>query len=194
MPGLVLVTPPSVEPLSLQELKDHLRIRTATPVSTEDYGSEDRDLVRKLSAARRWVEQRTGRALLASVWRYWFDAFPRVGYLDLPKQPILSIASLTSHDTANAATVFSNSAYATDLIRGRLLLNDAYAWPTSVRRYQAGVVEFTAGYGTTAADVPPDLVEAVAEMTGYFYYDREGIDPVPQKVLDLVATYELVAV
>lgn len=191
MPGLQLVAGATVQPLTVEQVKNHLRI-TASDVAL------NLDLERKLKAATRWVESRTGRALLSQSWRYWFDTFPSYGahgysVIEIPKAPILSIETVSSYTSENVLTLFDADGYVTDLTRGRVLLNDGSTWPTDVRRYQGGVIAFTAGYGATADDVPADLVEAVAEMVGYMHYDREGIDPVPQKALDLIAAYELVA-
>lgn len=186
MPGLRLVSGPTEEPLTVEEVKGHLRLHDLN-------ASEEPDLIRKIKAARAWVERRTSLALLSQVWAYWFDAFPSVYYIDIPKAPIISIDSVTSYDEGNAATVFSPLLYATDVVRSRVLLNAVEEWPYDVRRHHSGVIQFTAGFGTAPENVPDDLREAVAEMTGYFFYDREGLDPVPQKVLDIIAAHEMVS-
>jgi uncharacterized phiE125 gp8 family phage protein len=186
MPALQLISGPVDEPLTLEELKAHLRISGSDTL-------QDSDLLRKLQAARRFVEDRTG-PLLSQQWAQWFDAFSG-GYIELSKRPILTVDSVSSVDDDDAETVLvAADYYYTDVLLGRVVLRSSASWPTDIREYNAVKVLYTAGYGTTPDSVPPALVEAVAEMAGFLYYDREGLDPVPQKVLNILAAYEPAAV
>ncbi len=181
--SLQLVVGPTIEPFEVHELQAHLRIDTA---------EASEDLARKITAARRWVERATGRALLSQQWAYWFDAFPACGYVEIPTGPILSIDSLVSYDALNVETVYAGSNYQTDVALGRVLLNRDAVWPSDRRSYRGGKVLFTAGYGTDPMLIPPDLREAVAMMTGYFYNDRDGFGPPPEQARAIVESYALV--
>lgn len=187
MPGLRLVEGPETEPLELDELKEHLRMTETTP-------EQDRDLGRKLTAARRWVEARTGLALLPQTWEYWFDAFPGyygvpyAAYLDIPKAPLISVDAVSSYDEDNVATVFDDAGYVVDVVRGRVLLNADTSWPSDVRRHQAGLIEFTAGFADIDS-IPPDVVQAVAEYAGYLW---DGDPEALARAEELVARHELV--
>ena len=69
MAGLVLVTGPAEEPISLDEAKLYLRI--GLEQATED------DLLNVLiAAARSRAEERQGRAYLTQTWDLFLDAFP----------------------------------------------------------------------------------------------------------------------
>lgn len=58
---LITITPATVEPVTMTEAKEHLRV-------THD---EDDDLIERLiTGAREFVEQQTGRALAAASYRY----------------------------------------------------------------------------------------------------------------------------
>ncbi len=58
---LTTITPATVEPVTLAEAKEHLRVTHA----------EDDDLIgRLITGAREFVEQQTGRALAAASYRY----------------------------------------------------------------------------------------------------------------------------
>jgi uncharacterized phiE125 gp8 family phage protein len=187
MYDLIRIAGPAVDPLSLQEIKDHLRI-------TVDDAQQDADLSRKLKAATRYIEDQVG-PLITQTWEYWRDGFPARTYIDIPKRPILSIDEISSLDDDDVETILvAADAYYTSLPRGRILLRPDVSWPTDVRLYRSVRIQFTAGYGPTPDDVPDDLREAVAEMTGYLFYDREGIDPIPLKVREIIAGHEPVAV
>ncbi|NDC98941.1 MAG: phage gp6-like head-tail connector protein [Betaproteobacteria bacterium] len=61
------VVPPATEPLSLDEVKEHLRI---------DSSAEDALLQMYMEAAREICEHHTARALITQTWETTFDRFP----------------------------------------------------------------------------------------------------------------------
>src|SRR3954465_4821919 len=64
---LELVTAPTVEPLTLADAKQHLRVTVS---------DEDALITRHLITARRQVEIMTRRRLITQHWRIYFDSFP----------------------------------------------------------------------------------------------------------------------
>ena len=72
--ALQLLTPPPVEPVTLAELKEYLRV---DPGDT----SQDNVILDLAMAARAWAESHTRRCFVASTWRLLVDFFP--GYIDL---------------------------------------------------------------------------------------------------------------
>jgi uncharacterized phiE125 gp8 family phage protein len=185
---LTLVAAAAMDPITLQEVKDHLRI-------TDDDTQRDADLASKIPAAVRIVETRTG-PLLSQQWELWADAFPELSYLEIAKRPLLSIDEVSYFDADDAETVLDPADYYyTDLLRGRILLrSELTEWPTDLRGYHAVRVQFTAGYGEAPAAIPPDLIEAVKQVTAYLYMDPEGLSPFPPRVQEILASYEPVAV
>jgi uncharacterized phiE125 gp8 family phage protein len=65
--GLVCMVPPSLEPVTLAEAKAFLRIEDST---------EDQVVTDLITAARQYVENRTGRALITQTWQLTDDGFP----------------------------------------------------------------------------------------------------------------------
>jgi len=66
MAGLTTVTGPTQEPVTLQEVKEYLRVDDAT----------DERVVRPfIETARRFCEEHTGRALMSQTLRLYLDAF-----------------------------------------------------------------------------------------------------------------------
>lgn len=72
--ALVLITPPAVEPVSLYELKEFLKV---DPTDS----SQDNVLTTLAMAARSWCEVFTARRFVKQTWALYMDFFP--GYIDL---------------------------------------------------------------------------------------------------------------
>lgn len=169
MPGsLTLVTAPTVEPVSLAEAKDHLRV---------DGDDEDTLIEALVGAARAWVEETYGRALTTQTWDLALNGFPRCRWISIPRAPLQSVTSLTYYDEdLSTSTVFSSANYQVDTLRtpGVLALKNNVFWPTDTLRPSSGVVvRFVAGYGATAASVPEPIKQAIKLLAGTMYLHRE---------------------
>jgi len=74
--ALTVVTEPTFEPVSRAEAKWQMRV---------DHADEDHLIDAYLAAARRQVEQDTGRTLVDTVYDLTVDAFPEERCLPLPR-------------------------------------------------------------------------------------------------------------
>lgn len=168
--ALTVVTSPTVEPVSLDEAKAHLR------VDVEDENDQIRALI---TAARQYIETFTGRALCTQTWDLKLDAFPCSDTLWLRKPPVSSVTSITYLDTANVSQTWSASNYLTDLPAGEQAtfarITPAYGvvWPSTYSVINAVTVRFVCGYGATGATVPEGLRQAMKLMIGHLYGFRE---------------------
>lgn len=167
---LVAVTGPTGEPVSLDDLKLHLRI---------DGRDEDALLAGLITAARQEVEFETGRALMTQTWDLWLDGWPCVhgtpsAVLRIPLPRLQAVAWVKYFDTANGEHTLDASAYYVDSASepGRVCLAYGQSWPATVLRPINGVqVRFTAGYGD-AGSVPPKLAAAIKLVAGWLYENR----------------------
>lgn len=153
-----LVTPPSVEPLTLTEA------RTQVHVDTSD---EDVTLENLIRAARERVELETNRALLAQTWDLVLPWFP-THRIEVPKPPLMTVTSVTYIDTAGAPQIWASSLYQVQKPAGpvaeRGLIQPVYGevWPlTRPDTFAAVTVRFQAGYGTDRTAVPQALRQAM---------------------------------
>lgn len=146
--SLVLVTPPTSEPVALADLKLHLRV---------DSTDED-DLIAGMNAgARDYAETFIQAAIpYPQTWDYTLDAFPSDGVIRLPLGQVTAITSLTYVATDGASTLLSPALYAPNLptgpkaLRGYIIPAYQQHWP-STRNVASGViVRFVAGYLGTA--------------------------------------------
>lgn len=167
--ALTLVTGPKVEPISLAEAKLHLRVDI----------TDDDTLIRSLIVtARENVEGISRRALITQTWKYILDEFPEDDEIVLPLPPLQSVASITYKDQDGNASTFSSGDYIvnTDADPGKIVLGYGKSWPsTSLYPTGAVTVQFTAGFGDAATDVPEKYRQAMLLLIGHWYENREAI-------------------
>ena len=170
--GLTLVTAPTVLPVSYADAKAHLRL----PDDTESV------LVSALlDAARRKVEDDTGRALMTQTWDLTLDAFPRDG-IAMPREPLASVTSVKVTGVAGVQSTLASTVYQVNLAAcpPSITLADGQSWPSDLRANQAIVVRFVAGYGTKESDVPEPIRLAVLQLVAQWYAVRMAAGaPVP---------------
>jgi gp6-like head-tail connector protein len=203
-----LVTAPAVEPLSLADAKLHLRVTTDT---------EDSLISTYIKASRLLCEQHTQRAFITQTWRVFLDAWPATekgdqwwdgtrqgaigemfeekSELELPRAPLQSITHVKTYDTSDVASVFDPSKYGIDTAGspGRLFLKSGYSWPTPGRSHNGIEIQFVAGYGATADEVPEDVKTAITMLTAHIYENRGDTKAeMPSMVQLLLSQYRMV--
>jgi uncharacterized phiE125 gp8 family phage protein len=181
---------PAVEPVSLSEVKLHIR-------QDDSVGSvEDAMLTRWIKGARERSEHYTQRAFVTQTWQLTLDAFPSA--IELPWSPVIAVSSVKYLDSAGALQTLDSADYKVDNL-GRQVgyIVPAYTkiWPTTYPEINAVIVEWTAGYGPAAADVPECVkdwmlltIEDRYTHRGANYPVNEELRPHPQldRLLDPV--------
>ena len=164
-----LITPPATEPVTLLEVKTHLRVE-------DDYTDEDALILAQIRAARSYVEEATGRALIAQTWQLWLDCWPADGVIRLPRPRLQKVEYVKYFDRNGNERTLDPETYVVDTISepGRMVLAAGASWPLEYLRPVNGiVVEYVAGYGDKADDVPADLVAFIKLLVGAMYENRE---------------------
>jgi uncharacterized phiE125 gp8 family phage protein len=180
--SLTLLSPPAAEPVSLAELKAHLRV-------TGD--DEDALLTGLAVAAVRAIEARAGLALMPQQWRLSLDVAPEET-LFLPINPVASLDAVAVIDAEGAPQTVAASLY--DFAAGPpARIRPAGPWPLPASRVDGVRIDFTAGYEDADA-VPAPLKQAVTMLAAYFFETREAageikVYAVPQSVDALLAPY-----
>jgi len=185
MLSLELITPPSVEPVSLADAKAYLRV---------DVGDEDALIARLIAAARGAAERATGRAFVAQTWRLWLDLWPDDWAIEIPRPPLIGVNSVTTYDRNGNATVVDAGSYLVDAasIPGRIVFKNTVLPPVNLREANAIAVEFEAGYGSAAADVPAGISAGILGWIAHLYERRgEGETLPPAQALALLAPYRV---
>lgn len=166
---LVLVTAPSAYPVSLTEVKSHLRVDTT---------DEDTYLNSLIKAATIYVERRQWRALITQTWDLVLDEFPEDDTITIPMPPLQSVTSITYTDNDGNTSTFSSDNYIvdTDSEPGRVVLKSDASWPSDTLQEAAAVtVRFVAGYGDSADSVPETTRIAILMLIANWYENREPV-------------------
>jgi len=178
---LELVTPPALEPVSLDEAKAHLKLDTS---------DDDAMLTRLIAAARARAEWHTGRAFVTQSWILWLDGWCEP--IDMPLPPLIAVSSIETYGTNDTPSVLDGSQYQVDSVGGRVALKPGVALPVDLRRLNAVSIAFTAGYGDAAGDVPADIRQAVLDIVADLYAHRgDGGEELPIEALALLAPYRI---
>lgn len=158
-----LITAPTVEPLELAEVKEHLRVVAA---------DEDSLLESLIIAARERVELFTERALLQQTWAVYLDAFP-AGEIRLAMPPLIAVATVEYYDSDGVEQTLDAAEYYEDNKSKPARLVPVTSWPATQCRPNAVTITYTAGYGTAATSVPQVIKQAMLLMIGEMYENRE---------------------
>lgn len=143
--------PPTGEPITLALAKAHLRLETV------DEDTLIEDLIR---AAREHLEQTTGLALMARSFRLYRDGWPEDGLIQIAKGPVQTVDAVTVYDAAGLPLELALAGAVLDgrSRPARLLLP---LRPEPGQALNGIEIDFTAGFGETAADVPDTLKRAL---------------------------------
>ncbi|MEM7740056.1 MAG: head-tail connector protein [Pseudomonadota bacterium] len=156
-----LITPPSVEPFTLTELKAALRI---------DHSAED-DLVMELGqTARRFIERRLGFAMLNQTWQLLYQGSPAAPLVLRPG----TVTGVTSVDVAYGEGEFGATTewrFVRSVPQTVEVTAPCQSGGEELRELR---VTFTAG-GSDPANVPDDLVRATILLTAHYYENREAV-------------------
>lgn len=162
---LKLKTAPAVEPITLEEAKLHLKVDSA----------DDNTLITALiTTARQLAELETKRAFITQTWEMYLDSAP--AEIGIPKPPLQSVESIKVLDQDGNETTVDSSYYDVDKAEnspGRVNLKSGCCWPTH-RGFASFIVEFKAGYGDAAADVPEALKQGILQLIGHLYDNRDS--------------------
>lgn len=177
---------PGAEPVTVSELKTHLRISGT---------AEDVYLGNTLTAGRLQLENYLGIAFLPQTWQLTFDNWPsyqtenwwsgvREGPITMfdggsrevsfPRFPLASITSITTYDEEDTPTdVTTSDLFYTDLESrpGRLRLKSGRTWPTATRNTAAIEILYVAGFAD-AASVPENWKHGLLLFASFLYQNR----------------------
>jgi len=187
---LVLTAAPALEPVSVSEAKDYLRIDSAI---------EDPVVASLILAARLHIEGALDIAMLSQGWSLFLDCWPEDGRVPIPLGPLKSVDAVKVYDADDAAQTVSPETYVVDLssLRPRLVRQGGALWPRPGRAANGIEIALTAGYGDTPDKVPQPIRQAVLMLAAHWYGEREPVvfdrpDELPHGVADLLKPFRRV--
>ncbi|MEJ8473952.1 head-tail connector protein [Roseibium algae] len=161
----VLVTPPVSEPVSVDDMRAQLRLS----------GSQEENLLTEfIEAARAQIETETRRAMIRQGWRFYLEAWPMGRVVTLPIAPVLSVNEITVYDQDGTGTTLDPDDFTLDrgACPGRVRVKLGAGIPTA--QLQGLEIDFTAGYGDSAADVPAPMRQSIRLLAAHWFENREA--------------------
>jgi uncharacterized phiE125 gp8 family phage protein len=171
---IIELTPPLVEPLTLVEMRAHLRL------DTQD---EDDLLLALATVAREHLERETGLVLAARDFRLCRDDWPEDGILTIARGPVRAVTGVAVYDGEGEPRAVDLDGHLLDgqARLARLWLRDV---PVPGQALNGIEIEFTAGFGESGADVPETLKRAMLLHVAAMYACRGvvGVEAQPAVV------------
>jgi len=182
MAGFKVTTEPTAEPLSLQEVKEYLRLEDA---------SDERVVQPMITAVRQFAEEHLGRSLMQQTITLYLDTAidtenplwegmrtaPDLNYyknyIVLPKSPVQSVTSVKTYNDSDTATTMAASKYYVDTSRepARIVLRTGESFPTALRVANAIEVIYVVGYASAYA-IPEPIRLGMFQHIAHMYEHR----------------------
>jgi uncharacterized phiE125 gp8 family phage protein len=155
-----VITPPAVEPVTLTEMKAHLRV---------DISNEDALISGLISAAREQAEETLRRSLGAQTLELVLTTWPSRS-VELLRGPVRSIVSVEYTDIDGEEGEIDEGDYYL-AAGGNLVLAALASWPVvTIRELR---IRYEAGYATPA-QIPVRYRQAIKMLVGDWYEHRES--------------------
>lgn len=183
--SLVLHTPPVVEPVSLSEAKAAAKI---------DIDDDDALIQSYITMSREYVESILDVALVHQVLEARYDTFP-LWEIILPRPPMAPQAVTVEYrdeggvmrTLSSASNHFQVDSYATP---GRIYPLYNGVWPAVRGDENSVIVRWTAGYGSSGANVPAVPKQLIMLQTAHLYENRQPVVSGYSQVLSVPQTFE----
>lgn len=205
------VTQPAIEPVELADVRRHIKAS-----STDDNSTIN--LI--IQTAREYVEQESGLIMINTELQWFLDSYGKgngdlmpwwdgiregaiseyqCGGLVIPRGPVYSVTHIKTYDNLDAATTWNAANYQVDLMRGRITPRLGQSWPIYTRQMNGIEVQFKAGHGEEAKDVPALARLAIMMQCAHLYQNRgDLVDSkmmtAPKGVDDLIDKFKIKSV
>lgn len=162
---VVTVVKPTVEPVSVDDVKQHSRI---------DTNDDNAYLFNLIQSATNFVEDYTRRYLITRTIDYKFDGGLR--NIEIPGGNLQSVTSVTYIDTAGSEQTLSTSVYDvdTDSQPGRIVLAYGQSWPSTRDKIHNVTVRAVVGYGSVK-DIPKGIRGFILALVDHLYEHRTTV-------------------
>ena len=178
---------PSIEPVTLQEVKDFARVTNS---------AEDSLINQFIQDARLYCERVTGRKFITQTIEQYDDGLTtinsdewwtgnRLGSINdlygercitMEFLPVQSITQVDTIDQSNAETLYASTNYYLDNydddMRSKMVLNTGASFSIDLRPRNNIKLTYVAGYGDNPTDVPSDIRRAIISLSAQMYFNR----------------------
>lgn len=190
---LILETAPANEPVTLEEVKAHMRV---------DHDDEDARIADFIRAATSRFDGRDGSlglCLITQGWKLTLDRFsPEISIPLPPCQSVDAIRYIAADGTAKTLAASGWRVFGLGAPNARIRPAEGKDWPATRYQPDAVTISFTAGFGNDPADIPEPIRAAIKMRAGHLYEHREGVTlgtgfmtETPDGTEDLVRNYRV---
>lgn len=164
--ALELIDAPATTPVSLTEVKAHLRV---------EHTDDDTLITRLLNTAVSYtdVSGALGKGMITQKWGQWVGQNP--GTVSLLLKPVQSVTAVKYYDTDGVEQTDTLGNYDVFGTSTATIVSPkaGYNWPTTQVRPDAIKIEYQIGYGDASTDVPDVVRHALMMLIGHWYESRE---------------------
>jgi uncharacterized phiE125 gp8 family phage protein len=164
--SLQIKTPPTVEPVTLDEVKARLRLTTT---------ADDDSITGHITAAREFAEKVSRRSLTVKAYAFFMDRFPHpYEPISLPAPPLVSVTAVKYLDESLTSQTWDPTEYfvASNNVPALIVPKPGLIYPATGRVPGAVEVDFTAGYTN---DCPEHLKEGIRQLAVHIYDHPEAV-------------------
>lgn len=171
----LVITEPTYEPITYEELKNQARIDTDN--------DDQQDLIENIfiPAARDYLESRTERTFHQKTLEWAIDEWPANGHIRLPRAtPLISVTWVKYFDSDGTENTWATSEYHvdTDSLPGRVVLAYGLTWPSFTKRTFSPIrIRYVAGIQTVSplTEAPATVKYAMVLLVAAMWRHREAI-------------------
>lgn len=197
---LMLTTAPQIEPITLDEAQNYLKVVDLTDEKENAY------IQSLVTVAREWCEMYQHRAYITQTWEMSLNEFPcasddmlndyeTTSIIEIPKGKLQKINSISYKDIyGNEKSLVENDDYIVSNrgILGKVSPPYGAIFPTEpLFPLDPIVINFTCGYGDTADKVPSKVKQAMYMLISHWYDNRaiisdlRGVDPTKEMAFSI---------
>lgn len=167
MNGLTLITGATAQPISLEEVKEHLYI-VVTDTTRDNYLSDIQD-----SAVDQFQSDAEYQVMEAT-YKLTLTDFPD-DYIDIPIIPVSSITTFLYYtDSTTIDTLVQNTDFYFVANDRSARLYPVDSWPSAADRPDAVKITFKAGY-STQSQIPARLLHGLKFLIGHYNENRQNV-------------------
>jgi uncharacterized phiE125 gp8 family phage protein len=189
---------PTVEPITLEQARLHLRLDAYDSPPTHP---DDTLIQALITASREWCEAFTGRSLAVKTLELALDCFPGVDPITLPGAPVHSISSFVYIDGDGVQQDLAGYQFDTYTDPPRILPAVDTYWPATRSQMNALRIRYVAGFtlpedSPDVEPLPKSLLAAMLLTLGHLYENREDtsiqeLSPIPMGAQALMRPWRL---
>lgn len=147
-----ITTDSKLEPVTVTEAKDHLRV---------DHSNDDSVILSLIKSARYRLEAATGLAFFTQTRQLRLPCFPYKSKILLPGYPVQSVTHIKYYDTGGTQQTWSNSEYTLrDAKPNYIQLNYNEVYPVHRSKRDEIEIEYIAGE-TSTVSIDPRVIQAI---------------------------------